>query len=199
MSNHHWAVAIMARRPQLSKVKTRLAKDVGDTAALKIYKELLHRSMNTATSGNWSCFLFLTGQGDLDASGFEVVAQLEGNLGEKMSHVFKTCFQKGFQKVVLIGSDIDGLEVRQLEEAFHALDTDDLVIGPTYDGGYYLIGMNNFADLFSDIEWSTSNVLFDSLQRAERLNKSVKLIEKLNDIDTFQDFCNSSLRNLDLN
>ena len=103
------------------------------------------------------------------------------------------------EKVVLVGSDIDGLNTHLIYEAFEVLNDKDIVLGPSLDCGYYLIGMKMETDVFGDIEWSTDAVFANTLRRAQSLEKSVGLIKELNDIDTLQDFRNSSLRELDLN
>ncbi|MBI1267766.1 MAG: DUF2064 domain-containing protein [Cryomorphaceae bacterium] len=199
MSEKNRVLAIMARRPQLGKVKTRLAHDLGEKAALKVYTELLRSAMQSAISGNWSCFLFLAGEGELNTTGFEVVEQEGSDLGERMMHVFSHSFARGAEQVVLVGSDIDGLNTQCMHEAFESLNDNDIVLGPSPDGGYYLIGMKMQIDVFGGIEWSTDSVLANTLKRAQSLEKSVGLIQELNDIDTLQDFRNSSLRELDLN
>ena len=199
MSENNRVLAIMARRPQLGKVKTRLAHDIGEKATLKVYTELLRNTMQAAISGNWSCFLFLAGEGELNTEGFEVVEQQGRDLGERMMHVFSHSFARGVEKVVLVGSDIDGLNTHLIYEAFEVLNDKDIVLGPSLDGGYYLIGMKMETDVFGDIEWSTDAVFANTLRRAQSLEKSVVLIKELNDIDTLQDFRNSSLRELDLN
>lgn len=192
-------LAIMARRPELGKVKTRLAHDLGENGALKVYSELLRSTMQMAISGNWSCFLFLAGNGELNTDGFIVCEQQGNDLGERMKHVFSHCLAGNAEKVILVGSDIDGLQTEHIQKAFDVLNDCDIVLGPSADGGYYLIGMKTEIDVFSGIEWSTATVLSETMSKAEAQNKTVGLIEELNDIDTLQDFRNSSWRGLDLN
>ena len=113
-----------------------------------------------------------------------------------MRHAFEHLFARGFKRVILIGGDLPALPLAILNDAFASLQSKDceVVLGPSIDGGYYLVGMNELvADIFADIEWSRNNVLAMTLEKLNALNKKYKLVGSWYDIDTIDD-----LRRLEL-
>lgn len=187
------AIAIIARRPELGKVKSRLAADLGEIKTFAVYSYLLNHTMHEAALSTKHCFLFLTGEGVLDTEGFSVEEQSGNDLGARMEDAISRCLQQGAHKVVLIGSDIAEMSHEIIQKAFLALDSSDIVLGPSVDGGYYLIGMKQIWPVFNEMEWSTSQVLANTMSRASFVNATVHLLEKLNDIDTLHDLQQSSL------
>ena len=110
------------------------------------------------------------------------------NLGDRMCHAFNHLHAQSYEKTVLIGSDIPDLAAGLIGEAFSDLDSNDAVIGPTVDGGYYLIGMHRcLPSIFTDITWSTDQVLRQTLDRADTTGIRLKQLHRLEDIDTFED------------
>ena len=97
--------------------------------------------------------------------------------------------------MVLLGTDIWQLKVEHLKQSFDALVENDLVIGPSTDGGYWLIGMNQPFDLFEGIKWSTDVVLDQTLSLAKKQGLRVKTLSPLNDIDTEEDLKQALSRN----
>ncbi len=113
------------------------------------------------------------------------IAQCGGDLGVKMHHTFVRSFAEGFRRVVIIGSDLPMLEPQHLRESFAALERHDAVLGPTGDGGYYLIGLRQPRPvLFENITWSTETVLPQTLANARRAGLAVHLLREEADIDT---------------
>mgnify|MGYP000025680380 FL=1 len=111
-----------------------------------------------------------------------------------MIAAFKKLFQN-HQSVILIGCDLPDLTSALISNAFDALQSNDVVIGPSCDGGYYLIGLNKETpDLFKEISWSTEKVLNQTLEKAERLSLKVQLLDRLRDIDTLEDLHLSKLK-----
>ena len=105
-----------------------------------------------------------------------------------MHHAIQHAFDEGYQKVVLIGSDLPDMNEKLIDRAFAELDTNDLVIGPAIDGGYYLIGMKEPNEaLFDELPWSTSDVLNATLQIVKEQQLSIAMLPRLNDIDTIED------------
>ena len=94
----------------------------------------------------------------------------------------------GNKRAVLLGTDIPGLTVEILKDAFDALLEKDVVLGPSTDGGYWLVGMKRPIDLFQNIEWSSSRVLEQTLAQANRLGLSYAVLKPLSDVDTPEDF-----------
>lgn len=116
------------------------------------------------------------------------VPQVAGDLGAKLKGAFASGFRRGFNKVVVIGSDCPDLDRAILSPAFEALDQFPLVLGPSEDGGYYLVGLNREEPaLFEGISWSTEAVLEQTLQIAQNRSIPYYLTPILRDIDEPQD------------
>jgi rSAM/selenodomain-associated transferase 1 len=186
-------VIVFVKNAIAGKVKTRLAKTIGDEEALVIYKQLLRitereTSLLEAEKEVW--YAWEVGEGDIwDDEKFRKRVQIEGDLGEKMTNAFKKSFEEGLKKVVLIGSDCPTLTAEILEEAFEKLENNDVVFGPSSDGGYYLIGMSSFKpEVLSDISWSTEEVMKQTEKRASKNDIKLAKLQILNDIDNEQDW-----------
>jgi len=113
-----------------------------------------------------------------------------GDLGERMSNAFRQAFCRGYQRVILIGSDSPDLSAAILDEALDSLDDNDAVIGPSRDGGYYLIGFRDDSfkpEVFEGIEWSMETVLETTLRNLENNWDQVHMLQEWNDIDTMED------------
>ena len=107
-------------------------------------------------------------------------------LGERLLYAFDWCNRQGFQRTILIGSDTPHISRDIINAATKALD-DDIVLGPSEDGGYYLIGMDVPYDVFSGIPMSTSEVRERTIAAAHRLGLKVHLLETLLDVDEYSD------------
>ena len=120
--------------------------------------------------------------------GYEQRLQLPGDLGTKMQMAFSHAFASGAHAAIIIGTDCPGLTEALLQEAFAALATHEVVIGPAEDGGYYLLGMRElYTDLFLNKSWSTDSVLPHTLADADRLGLQVKQLPVLRDVDDATD------------
>lgn len=184
------ALIIFTRNPELGKCKTRLAKTLGDQAALNIYKHLLQHTAHVATHVPASRYVFYSEEintNDIWSSDVFVKKLQQGiDLGERMHNAFKELLDLGHEKVVIIGSDLLDLNTTIIEDAFDTLDHHDVVIGPAEDGGYYLLGMKTlYKNLFKNKAWGTQTVRQDTLKDLQ--NSNVSLLKELNDIDTFED------------
>jgi uncharacterized protein len=183
---------IFIKNPRPGYVKTRLARTVGDAEALRIYHILLARTRQAATAAHaqrWLCYSDAVEEHDeWPAADFRKCVQHPGDLGHRMQQAFAEAFAAGADKVVIIGSDCPALTGPAIDEAFQALDTDDFVVGPTFDGGYYLLGMRAFTPaVFADIAWSTDAVLPATLARIAGLGQTAALLPTLSDVDTEED------------
>jgi rSAM/selenodomain-associated transferase 1 len=119
--------------------------------------------------------------------------QLGDNLGDRMLNAFRDGFNLGYDKIVLIGSDLPDLNEQLIKRAISYLDHNEVVFGPADDGGYYLIGMNTLiSSIFEDKPWSQPNLLKVSIEELDELNRSVATLKNLNDIDTFEDLIDST-------
>ena len=110
------------------------------------------------------------------------------NLGMRMENAFIDLFQSGYQKIIIVGSDLLDLKTDHINQAFEELNHTDVVFGPALDGGYYLLGLSNLKTcIFQNKPWSEANLLEATLKELEQKNVSFSLLETLNDIDTFED------------
>ena len=181
---------VFVRNPELGKVKTRLSKTIGDKYALNIYILLLKHTESVLQKVSSDKVVYYSEKiqsNDLWSNRcFQKKLQKGNDLGERMQHAFETAFKEGYEKVVIVGSDLFDLKAAHIENAFKALENHDLVIGPSLDGGYYLLGMKVLHPaVFKNKQWGTDSVLETTLKNLEQEN--VKLLEALNDIDTFDD------------
>ena len=184
------ALIIFTRNPELGKVKTRLAKSVGDESALEIYKFLLKHTVAITKNLNVDKYVFYSEnihREDIwDPEIFRKKLQTGADLGEKMQNAFSELFEMGYEKVLIVGSDIFELGQSDIENAFEVLQTTETVIGPATDGGYYLLGMKELnATIFQNKNWGTCTVLEETL--ADLGQKKYVLLEERNDVDYYQD------------
>ena len=183
-------VAVFARAPALGRVKTRLALDVGEEEALRIYDRLLHDTLRKLCGSSFPVALYGDGEGLKKIGqgyGMEVRVQRGEDLGERMANAFADLLREA-RTVALVGVDIPLLEVDYLQRAFEMLEFSDLVLGPTEDGGYCLIALKAQAEaLFTDMPWGGSEVCARTLARARDLGLSVRLAEPLWDVDRVED------------
>ena len=186
---------IFAKKPVPGKVKTRLAVDIGNEAACQIYKQLLFYTFDIAEKTNTYVFACLTEKDEvtLDTIPYtDFYQQVNGNLGEKLNDAFKTVFQKGFKKLIVLGTDCADLTSEIIDEAYNKLENNDVVIGPAEDGGYYLLGMTHYIpSIFENKSWSTEHLLTETIQTLKEENKSYHLLETLSDIDNIKDLKNT--------
>ena len=183
-------IIVFVRTPELGKVKTRLARSIGDVSALTIYKLLLKHTETVLHDLSFDKVVYYSEKVEendfWEAKLFEKKLQKGVDLGERMQHAFETAFEQGYQKVLIIGSDLFDLKSIHITTAFEALENHDLTIGPSLDGGYYLLGMKElYPAVFKNKKWGTDSILENTLKDLQQQN--VKLLEALNDIDTFED------------
>jgi len=193
---------IFVKNPKRGEVKTRLAETIGDQQALQIYQRLLILTKKVTDKLNQTKQVWYSNfvpETDLwDTGNYEKRMQSGADLGERMKNAFKDVFDDGYRQVVIIGSDCAELETGILHSAFEELDDVDLVIGPSEDGGYYLLGMSLFyPDVFDNIDWSTSSVFQQTVDKATKIGLSTTLLPTLNDIDTEQDLKEFNQRHSD--
>ncbi len=187
MQNH---LIVFVKNPVLGTVKTRLAASIGEKKALEVHLDLMEKCRTECLKVNAKRHLFYSKnivEDAWDMAHFEKHLQAEGDLGKKITEAFRGIFQQG-GKVVIIGSDCFDLDAETIDEAFDKLESSDVVIGPANDGGYYLLGTNNFhPELFENVNWSTETVLMETVQQAKQNNLRVTLLKELIDLDTIED------------
>lgn len=193
MAKEQTLIIIFTRNPELGKVKTRLAKTIGDQSALNIYTFLLNHTKNVTQYLACDKAVYYSSKvlkNDIwDKNIYQKHLQNGNDLGEKMHNAFEDAFLKGYKKVIIIGSDLFHLQSKHIEEASRQLNNNAVVIGPAQDGGYYLLGMKTLhSQIFRNKNWGTATVLQDTLQDLKQIN--VHLLEELNDIDIYDDIKN---------
>jgi uncharacterized protein len=203
------AIVVFAKEPQAGRVKTRLTPPLNPEEAMRWYEAFCrdtlamvgrfveeerasHRSVRTwlAWSGAREGKLF---EDALDA-GFEVIAQGEGDLGARMGRVVQSVREQGAETLLLLGTDAPTLSPEHLRTAVVMLRGQDVVFGPCFDGGYYLLGLGSRGPvrevekvLFEGISWSTSSVLEQSWSRARAEGLLCEMLGFWYDVDTFED------------
>ncbi len=189
---------VFAKNTVLGKVKTRLAASIGDEKALEVYKLLLHHTQSIIRPVNVDKLIYFSDS--VDSSGaiwsndLELKVQMGPDLGARMSHAFRSSFENGYDKVVIIGTDCPDLSSELLQDAFSQLTSSDFVIGPAKDGGYYLLGMRQYEpNLFRNKVYSTDKVLQELIGEIDKLGMKYALLKTLSDIDTIEDLQNSQL------
>ena len=185
------ALIIFQKKPEPGNVKTRLANTIGNKKAAEVYRYLLDHTHRQAVLLGVPVFVFFEKEEQLEYllnHNYYSALQAKGNLGDKMKAAFWEVFQQGYKKAVIIGTDCLELEAEILNEAFHALESHEVVLGPALDGGYYLLGMKKlYPQLFENKNWSTSTVLADTMADIDRLGLNVHLSKTLADVDVYQD------------
>lgn len=208
--SHRATLVIFVKAPQSGRVKTRLARDIGNGAALSFYRQttarVIRRLGHIDNKAGWRIVLAVTPDyfaslGKTQSRFWPVdlprVAQQTGDLGQRMS-----CALRGEGKqpsdgpVIVIGSDIPEITARHIRRAVAALRRADIVFGPAQDGGFWLVGIRRgelagkIADkIFEDVRWSGPHALSDCMKNISGLaGVRVATVDQLSDIDDISDF-----------
>ena len=184
------ALIVFTRNPELGKCKTRLAATIGDKSALDVYRFLLDHTVKITSPLSADVYVYYSEkirEIDIwDTSIFRKKQQQGLDLGAKMQHAFTEVFGMGYQKAIIIGSDMYDISTQDLEDAFLTLEKNNFVVGPAQDGGYYLLGMKQLkTSLFKNKKWGTSTVLSDTLKNLTL--EKVSILPEKNDVDYFED------------
>jgi rSAM/selenodomain-associated transferase 1 len=181
---------IFVKNPVQGKVKTRLAADIGEEEALAIYKRLIRITAQAVKEVDAIPFVLYSDSvvSDDVFDGAIKGKQGEGDLGERMLRAFDAAFRAEFESVVIIGSDCPDISPDLIEEAYNHLRTNDVVIGPATDGGYYLLGMNELhQEIFENMPWSEPDLMPKTKQAIEAKGLSYHMLRELSDVDTSED------------
>jgi hypothetical protein len=187
------ALYVIARAPRAGFAKTRLGRTIGHERAITLYRAFL-RDLAARFSDSpfppgwyvtppdaWPEISAVVGE-----SG-RVLFQGDGDLTERQGELFRGAKDRGEERTVLIASDSPHLGVGVVAEAFRRLESDDLVFGPTFDGGYYLIGMRGHHDVLEGVPMSVGTELGGITARARLSGLSVGLLETTFDVDVVED------------
>jgi rSAM/selenodomain-associated transferase 1 len=187
------------KNPKKGKVKTRVASAIGDKMAMKLYRRFLLEMLSTLNRGTFLFYLCFHPENSLNdlkdwlGDHYLYTPQMGENLGQRMKNGFVEAFSMNFKRVILIGSDIPDLPLEFIEEAFNSLGEKDAVIGPSFDGGYYLIGFRDKTfspQVFEGIPWSTERVFEDTMKILKQEGLLVHTLPRWRDIDTIEDLKN---------
>lgn len=193
---HDAVLGLTVKYPEPGRVKTRLAKDIGDGPACSIYRAMAERIIadTCPDPGGYGRMIFYA---PMSAErkvrdwlpGEITVPQRGADIGEIMDNAFHDMFKRGAGKAVVVGVDIPGLDKKIVNLAFSELDSADVVIGPSTDGGYYLMGLKSpLPGLFREISWGTAKVFGETLRAVGRLGLAVRTVTAMTDVDTLGDF-----------
>jgi len=186
------ALIVFVRYPEAGKVKTRLAEGTSNEFASNVYKMCAEKIFSEISLfNNFNRYIFFSEEKDKEKiiewtnNNFFYYHQVGDDLGERMFSALEFVFNQQNRQAIIIGTDIPDLSKEIILGASDSLDKNDLVIGPSYDGGYYLLGMKKVhSSLFEDIEWSSNTVFSSTVDKAKGLNLTVKELRILHDIDT---------------
>ena len=193
------ALIVFAKMPLPGAVKTRLGKTLGMEKAATLYKEFADHAFELARAcaedGIGVYVFYAPGTDAAEMARWVALsscmyAEQEGeSLGERMQSAFQYTFHRGARRTVIIGTDVPELEMPVLRNALGLLVDHQVVIGPSTDGGYYLLGMQTpLKELFEGIVWSSNDVLQGTVERLKSLRLHYTLLSELADIDTESDY-----------
>jgi rSAM/selenodomain-associated transferase 1 len=194
MINDKYCLLVFVKYPDKGKVKSRLAKEFGEDTVLRLYEGFVLDILETIREGKYRikiCFHPASAREKIASwlgKSYLYMPQNGRDLGEKMKNAFTAAFSEGFEKVMLIGSDIPDLPKEIIEEAFAS--NGDAVIGPATDGGYYLIGFKRstfLPHIFEGMQWSTASVFERTMEIFRKHSYNVHVLPQWQDIDTPED------------
>lgn len=188
-------ILLFAKYPEAGRCKTRLAAAIGDEAALTVYSALLEHTLAVMRSLPDRKVLYVdpperTEDAHRWAPGMDLyLPQSEGDLGARLSAAMDDRLAAGAHRILFLGSDCPQISIDSIVSSFRALDEKDIVLGPTEDGGYYLLGLkSSHPFLFQDIPWSSERVLEKTLNILNSRSLSYILLDTFSDVDTLQDY-----------
>jgi rSAM/selenodomain-associated transferase 1 len=197
-------VLLFAKYPAAGEVKTRLAQEIGTNQAAGLYTCFIEDSVSLLRKLNVQirlCFQPASAEGDFVrwlGRQYHYMPQAGADLGERMRNAFDHAFEEDFARVVVIGSDSPDLPEDFLRQAFRELAAHDVVLGPTTDGGYYLIGFTKEGFLpkaFDNIAWSSDSVFEQTISILGQHKRKVCLLPLWYDVDTLADLRSMLSRN----
>ena len=185
---------VFVRYPEAGCVKTRLAKSIGKKEAASVYRLFVELLLKRTDNMSSERLIFYTPENKRDevlswlGDDSKLYPQKGDDLGQRMCNAFRFAFAEGARKIVIVGTDIPLLSTEVILRAFEVLEDRECVIGPSFDGGYYLLGLSHFdGKIFQNIHWGTSEVLDQTLGTLKLLRLTCSLLEKHLDVDDIGD------------
>lgn len=195
MNDNSKILGVFAKEPSAGLVKTRLAESTSLAWAQRVAEAFLEDSLDRFAQVDASRSIvyapaeasaFFTG---LSNGRFELIAQDAGDLGHRLQSFFAHARSHGYTRIVAVGTDSPTLPIAYISDAFRLLATHDVVIGPAFDGGYYLIGTSRpMIPVFEAIPWSTAGVLETTVERVRAASATLALLPPWYDVDRFDDW-----------
>lgn len=191
-------LVVFAKAAIAGRSMTRLGETIGDDRAAELYAgfmaDIAELVADVADRAEGAAVVAHAGRGEHESFApfrrrdFDFVDQGGGDLGARLDRIVGRCFEAGAERVAVVGSDSPTLRRRHFRQMREALESADVAFGPSFDGGYYLVGLERpLPELFDRIDWSTPRVLHQSLERARGAEVLCELLEFWYDIDTFDD------------
>jgi len=187
-------IGLFAKYWQPGKVKTRLAASIGPQRAAATYRHFvatLLARLSGCLAQKWLAYTPSEHLGEFQEiapEGWQLELQAQGDLGDRMQAFFARRFAEGSKRVLLVGSDSPHLPLESIQQAFAQLRDSEVVLGPTEDGGYWLVGAaGRVPDIFSDIPWSTPQVWQTTMEALQAAKTSHSTLPVCYDIDTADD------------
>lgn len=189
-------VILFVKLPEKGKVKSRLARGIGDGPALLLYECMVQDTIDMLKRTKFPFRIFFDPPQELEAlrswlgAFYSYIPQAGSDVGERMESAFQQVFDEGAEEAVLIGTDIPGLTASVIIDAFGAFERHDAVIGPANDGGYYLIGFRSRSftpSVFRTMTWSTERVFLETQDRLQQAARTVLVLPECIDVDTRND------------
>jgi len=196
IQNQEACILLFVKYPEKGKAKLRLSVVITKEIVQELYRCFVQDTLTIVKkidSQLFICFSPVEAQKKFQkwlGSTFLFLSQNGVNLGERMKNSFIDVFTKGYGRAILIGSDSPDLPKRYIEQAFSILQTKDIVLGPTVDGGYYLIGFNTNTftpSVFEDISWGNQTVFQETMMKIKQAHRSLGLLPIWSDVDTIAD------------
>jgi rSAM/selenodomain-associated transferase 1 len=185
---------VFVKAPRSGAVKTRLAATIGAREACAAYQRLVETLLRHLADLENVELRFTPDDASSEVnhwarSLWRVAAQGSGDLGCRLDQAFRHAFNEGAKRAVIIGSDCPDVRGEDIQAAWTALLSHDVVLGAATDGGYWLIGLREpQPELFAGIPWSTGEVLRQTLDRCRITGLKTHLLRKLSDVDTEDDW-----------
>ena len=186
-------VLFFVKYPEQGQVKTRLTAELGEEVVVELYKNFVLDMLSTVRQLNVPVRICFHPESARDkvkewlGRQYTYIAQEGSSLGQRMKNSIAHTFEENFTRAILIGSDSPDLPVDFCIQALQSLETNHAVIGPSSDGGYYLIGFSKahfLPNAFDNISWSTENVFQQTIDIFQQYSSKVHVLPQWFDVDT---------------
>ncbi len=198
-------VIIFLRVPEKGRVKTRLAGDIGEAEALTLYKDFVGVTLGAVKDSGMDYRICFYPEDKISllsnwlGKDHLYMPQTGEDLGQRMENALSTVFDQGAEKAVLVGTDIPDIMAGHFLRAFELLNTRDVVLEPSLDGGYWLIGFRKegfYSDLFHQMSWGRDTVFKETSDKCRSAGLSLGILPALQDIDTLADLLEFQKKNI---